>query len=292
MYVALVALGADFRLLCMHAIDRPKLTGQVGAWLPVPKEGNPANSGSSAMILERQLYPDDEKRVQSEWVRIKVFSELGRTYSDVTIPYLAKNTSVEDIWARRVRADGTVLPFRGAVFDKVVAKYKKIRYEAKTFTLPAVEVGSGIEYSYAVRWKDRLPDYIRNPNTHVVQDGWTVLTTTWTVQQGLFMRRAVFVLRPVKGGRLDFARVRLPDNFPALQPDGTMRMEVKNVAAIEEEEQMPPESLLNSRAHFYYTVRYVSDYWRTFSKAQAERAQKFIDLSRLKHPKMHASIPA
>jgi Domain of Unknown Function with PDB structure (DUF3857) len=275
--------SAQIFALCVCALSIvPKLPGQVDAWQPVPKDDlalkdNPANSGSSAMILERQVYTDDEKRVETEWVRIKVFTEVGRTYSDVTIPYLAKNSSVEDIRARTVRADGTVIPFSGAVFDKVVAKYKKIRYEAKTFTLPGVEVGSVIEYSYAVRWKDRLPDYVRNPSAYIVQDGWTIPTTTWTVQQDLFTRHAVFVLRPVKGGRLDFAKVRLPDNFPSLQPDGTMRMEVNNVAAIDEEEHMPPESFLNSRVHFYYTVGYVGDYWRTISKAQAERAQKFIE---------------
>src|SRR6266550_820752 len=119
----------------------PEQLGQVSdAWQPVPKEDlalkdNPANPGSSAMILERQIYTDDEKRFQTEWVRIKIFNEEGRAYADIEIPYFAKVSTVENIRGRTVRSDGTVIIFNGAVFDKVVAKYRRLRYEAKTFTL-------------------------------------------------------------------------------------------------------------------------------------------------------------
>ncbi len=281
------SLAANLFLLLVSSLSLvSNLFGQASdSWLPVPKDDlalkeNPANPGSSAMILERQVYTDDEKRVQTEWVRIKVFTETGRGYADVEIPYFLKTTSVEDIRGRTVRPDGTAIPFNGEVFDTIVAKYKKYRYQAKTFTLPGVDVGSVIEYSYALHWKDRFPDYVRNGKNYIVPEGWTVPTTTWTVQQNLFTRHAVFIIRPVKGGRLDFAKVRLPDSFPTSQPDGTMRMELNNVVAIEVEDHMPPKSLLTSRVHFYYTVGFIGDYWRTISKAQAERMQKFTEKTR------------
>jgi hypothetical protein len=59
------------------------------------------------------------------------------------------------------------------------------------------------------------------------------------LQQNLFARHAVFSLRPVKGGLLGFATVRLPDNYPSTQPNGTMRMTATNIPAIEEEERTP-----------------------------------------------------
>ncbi len=77
----------------------PEQLGQVSdAWQPVPKEDltlkdNPANPGSSAMILERQIYTDDEKRFQTEWVRIKIFNEEGRAYADIEIPYFCGPTA-------------------------------------------------------------------------------------------------------------------------------------------------------------------------------------------------------
>jgi hypothetical protein len=254
------------------------------AWQPIPQEDldlkdNPANPGSSAMILERQVFTDDEKRLQTEWVQIKIFTEAGKENADIQIPYGVKKTSVENIRGRTVRADGTVIPFSGAVFDKVAVRYKKYRYNVKAFTLPGVEVGSIIEYSFGVRWKEQFPDVVAHSEAYIVTHPWTFPTTTWTVQQELFTRHAVFSIRPIKGGHLSYARVRLSDSSPSSQPDGTMRMEVKNVPAIEHEEFMPPESMLNSRVHLYYSIGYLGNYWSTVSEYAAKGAEKFVEKS-------------
>lgn len=61
----------------------PSMPGQAtDTWPALSKEDlalndNPANPGSAAMILERQVYTDDENRVQTEFVCIKVFTEAG-----------------------------------------------------------------------------------------------------------------------------------------------------------------------------------------------------------------------
>jgi len=255
-------------------------------WPPVSKDDlalmeNPADPGSAAMILERQVYTDDDKRVETEFLRIKVLTEAGRAYADVEIPYVLKSTSVENIRGRTLQPGGTVIPFAGVVFDKVVAKYKRFEYDAKAFTLPGVQVGSIIDYSYEVHWKEKFPDYVRNPAQFVfTDDGWTYPTTTWTLQQNLFTRHAIFLLRPVKNGYLDYALVRMNDNYPTRQADGSMGMEVNNVPAIEEEDRMPPRSFLTSRVHFFYRVGSISDYWRNVSKAEAKFNQKFVERTR------------
>lgn len=44
---------------------------------------------------------------------------------------------------------------------------------------------------------------------------------------------------------------------------------------------MPPESMLNSRVHFYYSRSYTSNhYWRDFGRLRAESAEKFIGKTR------------
>jgi hypothetical protein len=68
------------------------------AWPPVLKEDlvlkeNPSDPGSAAMILERQVYTDDEKRIQTEFQRIKVLTEAGRAYADVEIKPTNEKTS-------------------------------------------------------------------------------------------------------------------------------------------------------------------------------------------------------
>jgi uncharacterized protein DUF3857 len=115
-----------------NAVEPPLVTpGKAAdAWPPVPKEDqarreNVTDPGSAAMILEREVYTDDEERVQTELLRIKVLTEAGRAYADIEIPYVVKSTSVENIRGRTVQPDGTVIPFAGVIFDKVVAKYKR-----------------------------------------------------------------------------------------------------------------------------------------------------------------------
>lgn len=72
-------------VVCLLSLA-PKLDAQLSdTWQPISAEDlalkdNPANPGSPAMILERKIYTDDEKRFQTEWMRIKVFTEEGRAY--------------------------------------------------------------------------------------------------------------------------------------------------------------------------------------------------------------------
>ena len=271
-------------VVCLLSLA-PKLDAQLSdTWQPISAEDlalkdNPANPGSPAMILERKIYTDDEKRLQTEWMRIKVFTEEGRAYADVEIPYLAKSNVVDGIRARTVRPDGTVIPFDGTIYDKVVAKHRKFGYDVKAFTLPGVEVGSVVDYEYILHWKQALPNYIRHPQDYVFKERWSVPTTTWIIQQELFTRHAVFVLRPANIGLIEFATIRMSGNGPSSQPDGTMRLEMSNVAAIEEEHYMPPKSMMNSRVHFCYAGGY-GDYWWNFGRFQAERADKFIGKTR------------
>jgi len=268
------------------------------AWPPVPQgdqalKENAADPGSAAMILEREIYTDDERRVQTEFLRIKVLTEAGRAYADVEIPYVVKSTSVENIRGRTVQPDGTVIPFAGVIFDKVVAKYKRFSYDAKAFTLPGVRVGSIIDYSYEVHWKEKFPDYIRNPgNYSFVDTGWTYPTTTWTLQQNLFTRHGIFQLRRVKNGILDYALVRMNNNYPTTQADGSMKMEVNNVPAIEEEDQMPPRSMLTSRVHFFYRVGPIFNYWGGISKVEADVNKKVLERSRFLEHAVSEIAPA
>jgi hypothetical protein len=274
----------------------PRTLGQISdSWQPVTQQDlalkdNPAVPGSAAMILERQIYTDDEKRLQTEWIRIKIFTERGKAYADVQIPYLGGSTTIEGIRGRTVLADGTAIPFNGTVFDKVLVKYKRFRYDAKTFTLPGVEAGSVIEYAYTIRWKQKLPDYVRNPSGYMFQEGWTIPSTTWTVQQDLFIRHALFVLRPIARGRLGWSTVRIKEG-PSTQPDGTVRIEVADVPALEKDDYMPPESMLTSRVHLYYEVGFLTNYWRDWGKSRVQVAAKFIEKTKFLEQEANAIAP-
>jgi len=58
--------------------------------------------------------------------------------------------------ARTIRPDGTIANFEGKAFDKTIVKAKGVKYLAKTFSMPDVQVGSIIEYHYTNNLQEGL----------------------------------------------------------------------------------------------------------------------------------------
>ena len=83
------------------------------------------------------------------------------------------------IAGRTIHPDGTIIPFTGKPFDKLIEKTQGYKEMAKVFTLPDVEVGSIIEYRYELRYDD---NYFFAPS--------------WFVQSDLFTRKAHYLWRP------------------------------------------------------------------------------------------------
>lgn len=240
----------------------------------------PGVPGASAVMLFREVVTDDDKRFATNYYRIKILSEQGEKYADVEISYLVKQTEIADLRARTVQPDGSVSEFRGQVFDRLIVKARKVSYQAKVFTLPEVKVGTIIEYAYTVRWKEGIPNSIKNPEQYVFTGSFSFLTEHWTVQGDLFARRARFALRPVPKGRLVFNWRRLPpERKPVRKADGTVELEVENVPALEEEDFMPPENTLRASVDLFYVAGFVTDiasFWRSQGRQKAEETEKFI----------------
>src|SRR5262249_44496302 len=58
---------------------------------------------------------------------------------------------------------GSIVPFGGKPFDKVVAKDRGRQYRVKAFTLPDVQVGSILDYRFNIRYADHwlyAPEWI------------------------------------------------------------------------------------------------------------------------------------
>ena len=64
--------------------------------------------------------------------------------------------TLDDIAGRTIHADGTIIPFTGKPYLKVLEKGKDVKVQERVFTLPDVEVGSIIEYRYATRIADNI----------------------------------------------------------------------------------------------------------------------------------------
>jgi transglutaminase-like putative cysteine protease len=239
-------------------------------WPPITPEelalkSDPTNPGAAAIILNREEDTDDENGLDTRYYRIKVFNDEGKKYADVEIPFVKGFSKVEDIEARTVRPDGTAVDFKGQVFEKVIVKAGGVKYLAKTFSLPDIQVGSIIEYKYRIR-------------RQVFYD------SRWIVQSELSTRKATFFLQGSKGRNLAWVWWRLPGGkVPEQSGSGPAHLQLENVPGFPEEEYMPPPDSLKAQVQFYYVgrtsggvERWSSDFWKQQGKKAYESDEGFI----------------
>jgi hypothetical protein len=238
--------------------------------------------GAAAVYLFREEITDDKLHMFSIYIRLKVLTDKGKEYGNVELPYASVTGgggyTVNDIAGRTIHRDGTVIPFTGKPYEKLVEKSQDTKYMAKVFSLPDVEVGSIIEYRYTKRYDDH---YFISPR--------------WYIQTALFTRKAHYLWRPTSleltssddRGQLtstiawtpilpkgtEVKQTRAPTN------DGQLSLEVNvhDIPPTPDEELMPPISSFTYRVLFYYSpYRSNEDFWKSEGKHWSKLQDKFI----------------
>jgi uncharacterized protein DUF3857 len=215
-------------------------------WMPISPEelkmtSEPKAPGAPAIILFRQIDRDDSSSQtphEYNYVREKIFTEEGRKYADVEIPFFKEQANIQGIKARTIRPDGTIVNFDGKIYEKEIVKARRLKYLAKTFTLSDVQPGNIIEYHYTVDFREYF-----------------VYDSQWILSEELFTKRGKYSLKPN-------ARFALEWNWPNGLPAGTkppveqahvIRMESEDIPAFQYEEDMPPEDTMKYKVDFIYT---------------------------------------
>jgi hypothetical protein len=226
-------------LLWLLAIGSEALHARAEDWLPVTQEElkmtrEPKAPGAPAIYLYRQIDTDDNGGRQHVYVRIKILTEEGRKYADIEIPFLKGTQKLHDLQARTIHPEGNIINFDGKAYEKTIVKAKGVKYLAKTFTMPDVQVGSIVEYRYQVDQYD--------PTFH------------WILSEELFTKHAKFSLKPAEG-------LAMRCSWPAGLPEGTkpptiekgvVRLETSGLPAFQVEDYMPPEYEVKPRIDFIY----------------------------------------
>jgi hypothetical protein len=225
----------------------------------------PLAPGAPAIILYRQVDRDDYMGHEENYYRIKILTEEGRKQADVEIPFWKGNDEIVHIRARTTKPDGSSVAFDDQVFEKSLVKARGVEVLAKTFTLPAVEPGCILEYSYGLEQKRAYASH-------------------WIVSEALFTKKASFSFRPYSSGatavhfRTSWEHLP-PGVAPEQGPDRIVRLEVSNVPPFQEEEYMPPPNELKWRVDFNYQSSVIGDanqYWKLVGKAGNTQLEKFI----------------
>jgi len=238
----------------------------------------PLAPGAPAIVLYRQVDRDDDRTTgyEDNYFRIKILTEEGRKYADVEIEFNEGYEDVEDVRARTIKPDGSIVNFDGKVFEKELYKARGVKYHAKTFTLPDVQVGGIIEYSFTV---------------HLTK-AWTMFFSNWILSNELFTRKAQFSLKPFNfqwdmQTAAQYAAYPFWHNLPpgTVPPtkgtDNIYRMTANNLPAFPTEDFMPPPNQLKARVDFVYKeVPVETDqvkFWKQFGKKQYSQVEGFID---------------
>jgi hypothetical protein len=230
----------------------------------------PQAPGAPAIILYRQVDRDDNGYTSHEddYLRIKILTEDGRKYADVEIPFLKGSQNVVKVKARTIRPDGSIADFGGQVFEKYLVKGKGVKYLAKTFTLPDVQVGSIIEYAFTMD----LGEYM-------------LFDSHWILSDELFTKKAQFSLKPYKGTYQAFSlrwswQGLPPGAVPKEGSDHIIRMEANNIPAFQTEDYMPPAEELKSRVDFIYEEGFAAkdqdSFWKQVGRTRNGQLESFI----------------
>lgn len=230
----------------------------------------PQAPGAAAVILFREVDRDDNGRTSHEdnYVRIKILTEEGRKYADVELPFNKADEDIVNIRARTIKPDGSGAESDVKVFEKTIEKAQGLKYIAKTFTLPDVQVGSIIEYRF----------------TSDLSEHW-IYGSHWVLSSELFTRYARFSLKRYvaqsENMSLRWTWRGIPEGLsPKEGPDHVIRMEVQNLAPYTMEDFMPPMNEVQARVDFIYEDEFMESdhdqYWKHVDKKLNDGLESFI----------------
>lgn len=230
--------------------------------LSMQKSANDPSADVEALFREVRVrdqstssgYPES---VISEYVRLKIFTERGKKYGTVQIPYWGKGF-ISNVFGRTIRPDGSVVELgKDAIFDKVLIKGNGQKVKVKSFEMPAVEPGSIIEY----KWDHYVGEFI---SRYMPLD----------VQSEFPTDEVIFHIKPISSEYVSWPAMRyLPFNCTVERADpdreGFSVLTVRNVPAFHEEPLMPPEYSAKQWLLIYYEENSKSrpeDYWKAYGR--------------------------
>lgn len=144
-------------LICLATCTAIGALPVADEWRPVTPEElalkAPAiepDADAEAIFWEVRIDDSSEEELSMRhYVRVKVFTDRGREkYSKFDIPF-TKGMKIKDLAARVVKADGSTVEIQKQdIFEREIVKSNKVKLKAKSFAVPKLEPGAIVEYRY------------------------------------------------------------------------------------------------------------------------------------------------
>lgn len=197
-----------------------------------------SDADAEAIFWDVQVDFSPGKTVFANYVRIKIFTERGKELlGKIELGYSSRN-KIEDIAGRTIKADGTIVELKKeAIFDSTLIKLRRLKINAKTFAMPAVEPGAIIEY----RWREVRHDssgYFARLN----------------FQRDIPIQVVKYTLKASSDTVLGFRTkaFNMANTPMTAEKDKRFSYSMTNVSAFHDEPYMPPEDQVRSWMLAYY----------------------------------------
>ena len=270
---------------------------------------DPKAPGAAAVYLNVAETFDDDLHYHSVYVRIKVLQEKGKELATVELPYVKSDTRdfniagvygtnatrIDDLKVRTIHPDGTVIPLTVNPEDLLASKKAvangEFQINRKVFTLPSVDVGSILEYSYKVRFDDFV---MSSPH--------------WEIQKPYFVHKAHYEFTPSKEFLHGLANYFIDHNghpintlimWQVLPPGVTVKrdakghfsLDVSDIPPIPREDWMPPLQNFRFKVAFYLTAEGSTiDYWPSEIKHWSKDVDRFAEPTKPIHDAANSLI--
>src|SRR6185437_2834934 len=220
---------------------------------------DPKAPGAAAVVLYYEDKTDDNIHYEAIYERIKVLTEKGKEAATIRIRYQKGLFNVTNIEGRTIHADGTVVPLTAKAADLTDVKVKDFQVNTTVFTLPAVEVGSILEYRLQIQYhRFEAPD--------------------WYIQVKYFGHKAHYFFQPKNGFPVMWSSHVKPGTKVIGDIKGRFTSDVEDVPALPEEDWMPPLNSLKLRVNFFYAMyQNGQQFWQEEGKDWAKNAESFAN---------------
>ncbi|MEO6964456.1 MAG: DUF3857 domain-containing protein [Acidobacteriaceae bacterium] len=263
------ALVRRFVVLCLILV--PLAAFASSDWQqPTPSElsmkSYAADPNAPAVYLFREETVNDVIHIHTLYARIKILSEKGKEmFGDIEIPFLAGRYSIRGISGRTIQSDGTIVPFTGKPYDKLLVKTGDQRVMEKVFSLPDVQGGSIIEYRWTVGYDSSI---VSSPDWQIEQDI-PVVKAHYHFNPSGHLNGNLTRIVTHQNGHDDIAdnllyTYILPPGVAVRQGVDDYDLTVENIPAMPNDDYLPPTGSFGYQLVFYYSpFRTPAEYWKT-----------------------------
>jgi hypothetical protein len=261
---------------------------------PTPEElamtSLPGYPGAAAVVLYREETTKDDLHVVYHYERIKILTKDGEKYANVELPFVSttqdsdygsNDKTLGEIVGRTIHADGTVIPFKGKPYLKVIENEKGVKFQEKVFTLPDVEVGSILEYRYATRISDHMfesPQWIIQGELYVKAAHYAWYPTARDLVNSKEQPINTITWFPILPEGAKIERHDIPRGKFGAGPSQYFDLTVKDVPPQVKEAYMPPIASYSYRVLFNFTAeRTAAEWWKDEGKDWSKQMDSFAN---------------